>query len=46
MNKKAKQRKLSRKELREMMEQKLKAKTVPSGKVYRRNRKHKKGDNS
>lgn len=46
MGKKDKQRKLTPDQVREMMEQPLKAKKIPSKKKYKRNRKHKKEDKS
>ncbi len=37
-----KKNKLSKEDVRKMMEEKLRAKTIPSKKKYKRNRKHKK----
>ena len=38
--------KLSKEEVRKMMEEKLRAKTIPSKKKYKRNRKHSKENES
>lgn len=38
--------KLSKEEVRKMMEEKLRAKTIPSKKRYTRKKKHQKGDDS
>jgi hypothetical protein len=36
--------KLKREEVRKMMEEKLRAQTIPSGKIYKRNKKHRKDE--
>lgn len=40
--KKHRKTKLTQEQLRVMMEEKLRAQTIPSGKIYKRNKKHKK----